>query len=203
MGKIVKVLRDSKGRFIKGGNYGSLRVYQKGYKRAQEVIDKIKLTKKIKKAEMLKESYRLRGLKISKTKTGMKMSQEFRDKLKVKSSWYKGGITPLRKIILESMESKKWKSDILMRDNYTCQYCGHRNIKNSRETKDVHHIKEFKELFKEFLKKYDQFSPIEDKITLARLAINHSPFWDINNGIVLCRDCHKNLHKGEMYGKIS
>lgn len=49
-------------------------------------------------------------------------------------------------------------------------------------------------IFQEFLKKYNQFSPIEDKKTLIRLAITYKPFWDINNGRVLCRDCHKETY---------
>lgn len=52
-------------------------------------------------------------------------------------------------------------------------------------------IKSFYKILQEFLQTYNQFSPIEDKETLVRLAINYTPFWDINNGITLCTDCHK------------
>ena len=44
---------------------------------------------------------------------------------------------------------------------------------------------------REFLNKYSQFSPSEDKEILAKIAITHEPFWDINNGITLCIECHK------------
>lgn len=37
---------------------------------------------------------------------------------------------------------------------------------------------------------FSLFSPIEDKETLARLAITYEPFWNINNGETLCEDCH-------------
>jgi len=35
---------------------------------------------------------------------------------------------------------------------------------------EVHHKKDFTDLLTEFLKEYDQFSPIEDKETLVRLS---------------------------------
>ena len=33
---------------------------------------------------------------------------------------------------------------------------------------------------------------MEYKDILSRLSITYSPFWDINNGQTLCKDCHKN-----------
>jgi len=48
---------------------------------------------------------------------------------------------------------------------------------------------------KEFLKEYDQFSPIEDKETLVRLAMKWQPFWDVDNGKCLCEDYHKIITK--------
>jgi len=106
------------------------------------------------------------------------------------SPHWQGGITELHFWIRSLNESKEWKFEIFKRDNYTCQKCnynGH-NI-------EAHHIKEFAKLLSEFLKEYDQFSPIEDKETLIRLAMKWKPFWDIDNGKTLCKDCHKNIRK--------
>jgi len=47
------------------------------------------------------------------------------------------------------------------------------------------------------LKEYNQFSPIEDRETLIRLAITYKPFWDIDNGLTLCAKCHK-IVEGEL-----
>jgi hypothetical protein len=58
----------------------------------------------------------------------------------------------------------------------------------------THHIKEFSIIFKEFLSFYNQFSPIEDKETLVRLSTTYAPFWDVNNGQLLCKDCHRKVH---------
>ena len=107
-----------------------------------------------------------------------------------KSHLWKGGITPLYKMIRSSLENKQWRKSVLERDNYTCQEC--RVKGNNLET---HHKKRFAVILAEFLKEYDQFSPIEDKETLLRLAIKYQPFWEVDNGKTLCEDCHNNIKK--------
>lgn len=99
---------------------------------------------------------------------------------------WKGGITPLYEMIRHSEENIKWRNTIFQRDHYTCQDCGcyGGNL-------EAHHIKPFSFILAEFLIQYSQFSPLEDKETLARLAINYGPFWDVSNGETLCENCHK------------
>ena len=107
-----------------------------------------------------------------------------------KSHWWRGGITPLGQIIKGIAESKQWREAIFKRDNYTCQDCDKRGGKlHSR------HKKAFSKIFREFLQEYNQFSPIEDKEILLRLATKYEPFWEVNNGITLCVDCHREYHK--------
>lgn len=98
-------------------------------------------------------------------------------------SW-KGGITPLHKSIRNLDEYKIWRIVVLKRYNYKCILC------NSTKRLETDHIKSFAVIFKEFLSLYDQFSPHEDKETLVRLAIKYKPFWNINNGQILCKKCH-------------
>jgi len=102
-----------------------------------------------------------------------------------KSKFWKGGITPIRKEIKNLREYKVWSKSVLERDKYTCQECG-----NVGGILAAHHIKEFYIIFNEFLIYYNQFSPIEDKETLVRLAITYKPFWEIDNGKTFCKDCH-------------
>ncbi len=112
-----------------------------------------------------------------------------------KSVNWKGGITSLQKIIRRSLEYKNWRKQIFERDNWICQECFIKgNILHPH-----HHKKFFAVIFQEFLQQYSQFSPLEDKETLARLTITYEPFWDINNGITLCEDCHR---KTRNYKKI-
>ena len=103
---------------------------------------------------------------------------------------WKGGITSLSCLIRGLDNNKKWIKNVFERDNYTCQDCFIRGVKLN-----AHHKKSFAIIFQEFLQEYNQFSPMEDKETLVRLAITYEPFWDADNGKTLCEDCH-NLTKG-------
>jgi len=107
------------------------------------------------------------------------------------SHFWKGGITSLHDIIRLSLENKQWIKKVFQRDKYTCQDC----FKKSEGDLEAHHKKPFKVILREFLIQYSQFSPLEDKETLARLAITYEPFWDLTNGKTLCKDCHK-IQKG-------
>ncbi len=100
---------------------------------------------------------------------------------------WKGGITPLCKLIRDLEEYKTWRISVFKRDNYTCQECGVTGYV------EVHHIKEFNIILSEFLQAYNQFSPLEDKETLIRLAITYTPFWELSNGKTLCEKCHDKL----------
>ena len=102
---------------------------------------------------------------------------------------YIDGRTILQIGIRNLQKNKEWKNQIFKRDNYTCQKCGQIGSKL-----EAHHKKQFAILLKEFLQEYNQFSPIEDKETLIRLAMKWKPFWNIDNGKTLCKDCH-NLTK--------
>ena len=119
-------------------------------------------------------SFKCKGIYMSKHRLG-----------KNNSCW-RGGITSLSKLIRCLDESTKWRKSVFQRDNFTCQIC---NIKGGKL--HAHHSKKsFKQLFQEFLKEYSQFSPIDDKETLIRLAITYKDFWDISNGQTLCEGCH-------------
>ena len=99
------------------------------------------------------------------------------------SSHWKGGISPLRDLIYQLQEYHNWRTTIFIRDDSKCRECG-------EQGQEVHHIKRFARIYEEFLKEYDQFSPMEDKETLLRLATKYKPFWDVTNGKTLCSDCH-------------
>lgn len=81
------------------------------------------------------------------------------------SHFWKGGITPKNLIIRTSTEYKLWRKAVFERDEYTCQDCSDKKGGNLQ----AHHIKPFS-LFPEL-----------------RVAID--------NGITLCKKCHKFNHK--------
>jgi len=104
---------------------------------------------------------------------------------------WSGGITVLSDLIRNTAEYQSWRVGVFERDNYTCKECGRFGC-----YLQAHHIKEFYILLREFLVKYNQFSPIEDKETLSRLSMSYDPFWDIDNGETLCEECHNLTKKG-------
>lgn len=78
---------------------------------------------------------------------------------------WQGGKTPILDRIRKSTEYKKWRKSVLERDEYTCHNCGIKKRIGMR----VHH-------------KY-QFS-IFPEIRMSE-----------KNGITLCKECHKEVHK--------
>ena len=109
---------------------------------------------------------------------------------------YKDGRKSLYDSIRSLIEYFEWRNKVYKRDKYTCQECYKRDGHIH-----AHHKKSFAELLQEFLKYYDQFSPMEDKETLVRLAMKWQPFWDIDNGKTICYDCHNIKHPSMNFKK--
>jgi len=101
--------------------------------------------------------------KLSDAKTGVKRSDEFRRNMSGENhhNW-QGGISGWRTVLMNSAAYKAWRNAVYKRDNYTCQLCGERN-----GNLQAHHIQ-----------------PVRDHK-------NDLLIFDINNGITLCKDCHK------------
>lgn len=86
---------------------------------------------------------------------------------------------PKRQIILKKGYGKNWysqKKKALIRDNYTCQKCGHKGYRkrNGRLTVEVHHQTKIKEFVNIQTKEVDWD------------AANH-----LANLVTLCVSCHK------------
>ncbi len=92
---------------------------------------------------------------------------------------WKGGITPLVMQIRGCLEYRQWRTDVFVRDNYTCQDCGACNGNGKKIILNADHIKTFSTIFSE-----NQISSLEE-------AVACSEFWDLDNGRTLCLDCHK------------
>ncbi len=72
----------------------------------------------------------------------------------------------------------EWKAQVRGRDNWTCRECGIRGI-----WVEAHHIKLFSKIIKE-----NNIITIEQALPCAEL-------WNLNNGITLCKECHKKKPK--------
>jgi hypothetical protein len=92
---------------------------------------------------------------------------------------WKGGITPLIQKIRFCFEYRQWRSDIFTRDNFTCQECEY----NKGGNLEAHHIKPFSKI----IEKYNIKTLEEAKVC--------EELWDINNGITLCKKCHKKTYR--------
>jgi len=107
------------------------------------------------------------------------------DRTGANNPFWKGGWTPLQKLIRKSVECKLWKSAVFRRDNYTCQECKVRG-----RTLHAHHIKAFAEIMKEY------------GITTFEQALACKELWDVENGITYCKDCHGKKHMKDVYKEV-
>jgi 5-methylcytosine-specific restriction endonuclease McrA len=160
-----------------------------GHKVSMETKNKIRL--KLTGKKLTKET--IEKLKTIHKRIGISQEQRIRMKENIRRGedcWnWKGGITPFRELLRNSNEYKHWREEVFIRNNWVCQSCG-----ANKQYLEVHHIKPFSMLVDEFLAQYSQFSPIEDKETLIRLAMNYQPFWEVNNGITYCKKCHDEIN---------
>ena len=91
---------------------------------------------------------------------------------------WKGGVTSLTHSIRTNYKYRQWVSDVFTRDDFTCNICGIRG-----SYLHAHHIKSFSSIIQCY------------EITTLEEALECSELWNINNGITLCKDCHKKIHK--------
>jgi hypothetical protein len=152
-----------------------------GKKRDQSVKDKISNTLMgVPKSEETKN-------KISSSKGGENCSYETRRKISTalkgkfkgdKSPLWKGGITPVNNAIRTSTNYSEWRTSVFKRDGYTCKMCND----NIGGKLNAHHITSFS-----YLMGYYNITTFEE-------ALNCEALWDLNNGITLCKKCHKSVH---------
>lgn len=144
----------------KGNNNG----FKKGYVQSEEQKRKLRLArlgKKHSKEWKRKISERLKG-HTSWTK-GRKRTQEELEKWRVsmkKTYDRKGRKKYKRYIHVKSKELIQWRSNVFLRDNWTCQICGIRG-----RYLEAHH-----------LKSWAKFPELR---------------YELENGVTLCKECHK------------
>lgn len=168
-GLVYKIVKQNKGWFKKGRKPSSEEMQKvlasrEGYKHSSRTKEKI--SSSIKK---IWESGKMKGV-FPKGEN---------------HHWWKNGASNFCSLIENSSEYRTWRKEVFLRDGRKCTQC------KSNDRINAHHIKALSVLYQDFLKQYNQFSPIEDKEILIRLAQSYKPFWDINNGLTLCEECHK------------
>jgi len=83
---------------------------------------------------------------------------------------------------------KKWRQDVMREQGKKCQLC------RSKKHVQVHHIIPLSQQVNEFLYRYGGLEGIEDAEDFLDLIEYYIDFWDIDNGILLCLDCHAMEH---------
>jgi hypothetical protein len=102
--------------------------------------------------------------KISKSCKGIKkpkIAEIMTGAIKEKAHNWQGGKTKESKRIRNSRDFANWRTSVFKRDNYTCQDCG----ATGGLYLEAHHIRSF--------------------------AHHEELRFDINNGLTLCKECHK------------
>jgi len=98
---------------------------------------------------------------------------------------WKGGITPIVRLIRASITYKLWRDIIFSRDEFTCQECG-----KIGGTLNVHHKKSFSSIMQYY------------EITNKGEALECEELWNLNNGVTLCEECHNRIHKPDEMVKV-
>lgn len=92
---------------------------------------------------------------------GKKHSQKTVESMKGSGNHqWKGGVTPISKLIRESSRYRNWRKTVFERDRYTCIECGDNEGRNL----NAHHLKSFSS--------YPELR------------------FDLDNGVTLCIPCH-------------
>ena len=141
-------------------------VWMKGKHHSEETKRKMSEAHKGKKPYQITEEIKKKISKALKGRIslnkGKTLSKETRKKISETLKSKKGGITPLKNLIRESFEYQKWRSNVFLRDNFTCQKC-----KEKGGELHAHHKKPFAKLIQE-AREYIPFE-IENKILQEKI----------------------------------
>lgn len=114
--------------------------------------------------------------RITKHTTREKMSKAHSGS---KSHFWKGGKSKISMILRDYYKYGIWRTEVFKRDNYMCTKC---KDKATMGRLNAHHIKSVSDIIDFYnLKNINDIS-------------NCNILWDIDNGITLCKECHKKLH---------
>jgi len=192
------IKRDGKGRFIKGSN-NSWNKGMKGYTNSGSFTSKNSEGKnnifygkhhteeskqKISMNSGMKNDPKARE-KVSVALSGRRLTQEVRNKISIAMkkrvkqgihNFWKGGISRDYQKLNHSLRNtdwRIWRERVFERDDYTCQRCGIRSGNGKAVYLEPHHKITVKECVDEGL---------------------YNLIYDVDNGLTLCRSCHKQVH---------
>ena len=92
------------------------------------------------------------------------------------SPHWKGGVSTIQSLVRNMPENRQFIKQCMYRDRYHCQDCG---IESDGRNLQVHHLRQFALILK------------ENNIKSTEDARRCEELWDNDNGVTLCRECHK------------
>jgi hypothetical protein len=159
-------------------------LWHKGKKHSKETKEKISNSLKGMKSPFYGIKHSQERIKKNReSHIGIKHTEETKTKISLslmgdKSNSWKGGVTTLYNLIRKNRKYYEWRDKVYKRDDYKCVYC---NSKKSGNL-NAHHIINFSKILE------------DNNIKNLEEAINCVELWNINNGLTLCKKCHKKQH---------
>lgn len=96
--------------------------------------------------------------------------------------------TLFKRALRNSRQNKSWVKKVLEKHDSRCCKCG------SNDYPSVHHKTAFSKIVNEFLDLNPTLDLRNNKNELLKLALEYSPFFDLENGECLCFECHQAEH---------
>jgi len=97
---------------------------------------------------------------------------------------WRGGRS-IAEMIRGSPRSREWIRFVLERDDFTCQQCKKRGVHLH-----AHHIVPFSRILSLFLEQHS----LDNLEVLLSVSQEYEEFFDPDNGVSLCVECHKGIH---------
>jgi len=122
------------------------------------------------------------------TASKIKRAKIWKNRTGPKATNWKGGKAGVNKMVKSGTQRLyNWFHRVMERDNKTCQHC------LATKNLDVHHIVPLATIIKELLIDKNNLSKIEkvDWLLKQPKIIDEN----LENGITLCRPCHRNVHQ--------
>jgi transcription elongation factor Elf1 len=122
--------------------------------------------------------------KKHKKETIKKMSISRTGKIGENSTAWKGGKLSITRLVKGFQYRNGWYKKVYERDNFKCTRC------NSKDRIEAHHIKPIKQIIDENKMLFED----NDKLYLYLINLDIIIDEKLENGITLCRNCHKKEH---------
>jgi hypothetical protein len=110
-------------------------------------------------------------------------SKEIIEKLKKSDPLY--SYLVLRSLIEKSPIYRNWKKEVFKKYGKICQICG------TKDNLEIHHRQSMYSILK------------NNNVDSVYKAIDCKELWDVENGIVLCSKCHKEMESSKKYNELN